>query len=424
MKYLKIQNDGELDVRLISLMGGTTKTGQNYKIGKFGTGLKYTLAYLVRNNIDFKVFVGTQEVKITTQKETIQETDFEIIYIDGVRSSITSMMGQEWKGWMIVRELWCNAIDEGGAIKEVTELIAGQENKTTFFIQSAGEILDTINNWGIYFLEQTPIFSNSKYAVYPPSEHMRVYKNAVMIYENQKQQSVFSYDIKDANINELREYTGWLNMDLCNILKAIDAKTAEIFLNNVTDKHFEDDMDYTFGIGKFGEAWKDAIGQGQVICKEDYDTFIAKGIPLDLATMNIVPKGLFGQLAHQFPSVSSVRRADKVASFHESFDAELELQIKSALAILEACKYEVHPELKFIYGHFGNPEVFARINADEKIVMFSIELKRRSRFEIIACIIEENEHFLTGFSDETRRFQQHFINLFTKSILEENKILL
>ena len=44
MKYLKIQNKGELDIRLISLMGGSTKTGDTTKIGRFGTGLKYTLS--------------------------------------------------------------------------------------------------------------------------------------------------------------------------------------------------------------------------------------------------------------------------------------------------------------------------------------------------------------------------------------------
>ena len=58
MRYLKIQNNGLLDIRLVALMGGTTKSKDTFKIGQFGTGLKYTLAFLYRNNIDFKVFVG------------------------------------------------------------------------------------------------------------------------------------------------------------------------------------------------------------------------------------------------------------------------------------------------------------------------------------------------------------------------------
>jgi len=110
MKYLKITNNGELDIRLVALMGGTTKANDKYKIGQFGTGLKYTLAFLYRNNLDFKIFVGEQEVKLHTEKEEIRGETFEIICINGQRTSITTKMGEDWEAWMIVRELWCNAL--------------------------------------------------------------------------------------------------------------------------------------------------------------------------------------------------------------------------------------------------------------------------------------------------------------------------
>jgi hypothetical protein len=90
MKYLKIQNNGELDIRLIALMGGTTKSNDEFKIGQFGTGLKYTLAYLYRNNLAFKIFVGEQEVKVHIETEDIGGEIFEIICINGHRTSITT----------------------------------------------------------------------------------------------------------------------------------------------------------------------------------------------------------------------------------------------------------------------------------------------------------------------------------------------
>ena len=73
MRYLKIQNKGLLDIRLVALMGGTTKTDNQYKIGQFGTGLKYTLAYLLRNNIAFKIFVGNKEVIIKTELDNTSD---------------------------------------------------------------------------------------------------------------------------------------------------------------------------------------------------------------------------------------------------------------------------------------------------------------------------------------------------------------
>ncbi len=63
MKYLKIQNDGILDIRLVALMGGTTKENDKFKIGQFGTGFKYTLAYLFRNKSYFPKLTRKKGIK-------------------------------------------------------------------------------------------------------------------------------------------------------------------------------------------------------------------------------------------------------------------------------------------------------------------------------------------------------------------------
>ena len=58
MKFIKITSKGEIDIRAFSLVGATSKRNDNSKIGMFGSGLKYTLSYLLNNNIDFRVFSG------------------------------------------------------------------------------------------------------------------------------------------------------------------------------------------------------------------------------------------------------------------------------------------------------------------------------------------------------------------------------
>lgn len=423
MKYLKIKNKGELDIRLVSLMGGTTKTGNSYKIGRFGTGLKYSLAYLVRNNIDFKIFIGEKEVKITTVKEEIQGTTFEIIYIDGQRSSITSTMGADWEGWMIVREIYCNALDEGEYEKEITQDLLGTAGCTTFYLQLVDEIKSTVDNWDSYFLHDVkPLYSCEKFAVYPPFDHLRLYKNGVLIHqEKEGDKPIFSYDIKDASINELREYKGYQFMDLNECIKNLDLKTTEIFLNNLKEDTYEYKLDFGYW-GEFNENWKTVIGNAKIIAKDDLKSMRDRGVDIDEAAVLPLPQSLFDKLSHRFPGISAVRRADKVSAFYETFDAELELKIKSALAILETCGYDMNPELKFIYGVFGNPATFASVNMDTKIVMFSTELKHKPMFEIVACVIEENEHFVTGFGDLTRAFQTHFIHRYTKKLFEINNV--
>jgi hypothetical protein len=53
MKYLKIQNQGELGIRLVALMGGTTKIDIPHKIGQFGTGLKYAISWPIPKKVGF-----------------------------------------------------------------------------------------------------------------------------------------------------------------------------------------------------------------------------------------------------------------------------------------------------------------------------------------------------------------------------------
>ena len=49
MKYLIITNKGEIEPQALHLVGASTKRGDSSKIGQFGSGNKYALAYLLRN---------------------------------------------------------------------------------------------------------------------------------------------------------------------------------------------------------------------------------------------------------------------------------------------------------------------------------------------------------------------------------------
>lgn len=425
MKYIKFSNKGLLDIRLISLMGGSTKRGNDYKIGRFGSGLKYSLAWLIRNNVDFKIFVGEDMVNIQTKTEVIQGTSFDILYINGERSSISSSMGVDWEAWQIVREIFCNALDEGEYIKEITDLTVGQNGWTTFYIQLIDGIKETVDNWDNYFLHnRTPIYDCKEFAIYPAQEKLSIFKNGVLIHRDKDaKKGIFSYDIKAADINELREYKGYLTFDINECIKNLDRKSVELFLTFVNDEStFENGMEYyTFG-SELKDTWKEALGQGRIIAQKDLDTFRARGVQIDETSLVPLPTGLFKILAHKFDNISAVRRADKVGSFYETFDAELELKTKAACAILESCGYEIHPELRFIFGEFGDKTTWARINRDEKIIMFSNELKRKTMFEIVTTVIEEIEHYRTNLEDCSRPFQQHFINLYTKELLERNEV--
>jgi hypothetical protein len=423
VKYLKIQNDGLLDIRLVALMGGTTKSQDKFKIGQFGTGLKYSLAYLFRNNLDFKIFVDTEEIKVSTEKEVIRDEEFEIICISGNRTSITTKMGEDWEAWMIVRELWCNALDEGGACREITEEVRGDIGRTTFFIQYGIQFTEVFKNWGKYFIhDQTPIYKDSVYCLYPAGPHLTIYKQGVLIYQNEKHKSIFSYDIANADINELREFRGSVAREIFMSIRNADEKTVSYFLENITEDHYEGDlMDYEW-FYSWGPAWKNVLGSGKLIYRKALDEIKAMGNNPDETSLIIVPENLYKALTKQFEGIGALYIASKAGNFYEQYDEKVESKIKQGLAILEACEYPMHAELVFAYGFFEDKRTLAQVQLKEKRILISNALLQQPIFKVVAVLIEENEHFNTGMCDHTREFQQHFIDLYTRELLARNEI--
>jgi hypothetical protein len=423
MKYLKIQNDGELDIRLVALMGGTTKANDQYKIGQFGTGLKYTLAYLFRNNIDFKIFVGNKEVELSIETEVIKDENFDIICINGNRTSITTRMGADWEAWMIIRELWCNALDEGGEIRDIVTEPIGIEGKTIFYLQIDKDFQDVLNNWGDYFIHgNEPLYDGPNHRIYHGGKKVRIYKQGVLIHTID-QPGLFSYDVKNASINELREFKGVTSAEIVRALKNTTPNVITHFLENVTESHFEGTMDYKW-YESFGQVWRDTIGNAKLIHQKAVDTIKERGAEFDAAKTIILPIEVYNFLTAEFKGIGALRTADKINEFYEIHSEALSERMNEVFAILEVCEYSVHPELKFIFGAFGDKNILGQVNLDTKEVMLSDSLLEKSLFNFIAVIIEENEHFKSGFSDCTRNFQQHFINLFTKTLLDKNAVKL
>ncbi len=434
-KFLKIENKGLLDIRLVGLMGGSTKTNSKFKIGQFGTGLKYVLAFLVRKEIDYHIIIDGDKVNIEVKEEEIAGELFNILLVDGERTSITDRMGLEWEHWMIVRELYSNALDEGDevyGIVEESEVFVDYEKKlgkTQFYIELTPEFLQVYNNWSKYFIVgHVPMFENQRFAVHPSGEKMKIYKHGILIHESE-QKSVFSYDIKNARINEMRQYMGSLSLDVYNCICDFDEKAATYFLENCRKEkdHYEATMDYGwdyFGDGQFGKSWSKAIGNAKLIHQEALDEINNRGLDIDTGGMITVPKNVYKALTTKFEGVGALRVADKIGDFFEVHNYELLDRVLEAKSILFDAGYFIDEELNFVFGVFGDKNTLAKINIDKKEILISENHIDRSLFDICTMLIEENEHYKTNLPDCSRGFQQHFINLYTKEIFGKSGVKL
>lgn len=261
MKYLKIQNRGELDVRLIALMGATTKFTDDTKLGKFGTGLKYAISYFLRNEIEFRLFVGTEEVFFNIEKNEIGTNTFDEIYCNGKSMNITTHYGHQWAAWEGVREIWSNAKDEGDqSYRKIDERakIEGELGKTSFYIEMTKEIGEVFKNWGDYFLNgEVAIYEDENVAIYPNNgKYLRLYKNGILIESNKNYKSLFNYDLKHAELNELRQYRGYHNSDIGLALLSSSKEVISILLESI--KGSKESKDW-LGEVEIGELFEQKI---------------------------------------------------------------------------------------------------------------------------------------------------------------------
>lgn len=155
-RCLIFTNPGEIDPRLISVLGTNVKDSAS-AIGQFGTGLKYAVAGVLRLGGDITIFTGPRRITFTTNPNTIRGKSFTFItmhiteYGCGSLISSTSQelgftldFGKHWQPWMIYRELYCNAKDEGGTVSIGAPAVVGAQDKTTIVVQCSE--LHTVHN--------------------------------------------------------------------------------------------------------------------------------------------------------------------------------------------------------------------------------------------------------------------------------------
>lgn len=239
MKYLLISNRGLLDITLLKLIGASTKTEDSSKIGQFGTGLKYAISYLLRHENKFRMFIGEKEVKFSLRKAVAGKQEFQEIFCNGSSMRITTHYGYQWKAWEALRELWCNATDEKDPILKVLGdkvTCKAKKGHTRFYIEISPEIEEVLNNWESYFINRTPLHDDENIAIYTnPEKRLKIYKNGVLVEANTYYDSLFHYDFKNCELNELRQYQGYANSDIATALLNSNQEVIGRFLKMLND---------------------------------------------------------------------------------------------------------------------------------------------------------------------------------------------
>tara|TARA_R110000772_G_C13310328_1_gene440532 strand:- start:54636 stop:55868 length:1233 start_codon:yes stop_codon:yes gene_type:complete len=214
MNNLIIRNEGFIEVEDLTLIGSSTKRGDTDKIGMFGSGWKYALAWLVRNNVNIQIYRGTEPILIDFELVKHRNSDVPVITVAGTKTSLTSEMGPQWTGWMAIREILSNAIDEGNheiftnfQQEEGNHGIKLKDNTTTVIIPMIKELSQVMREYDNYFAfereENYTDVSGNRYFIKKDESSAIYYRKGIRCMERANN-SYVDIDFKDISINESR----------------------------------------------------------------------------------------------------------------------------------------------------------------------------------------------------------------------------
>ena len=223
MKWFVIQNNKEVNLSAIEMLGGTDKQSGGF-IGKFGSGLKYAIAAALRNDIDIRICSGEKLIQFGTQNVHLDRGSVDRITmkVDNAtpkpRDWTLDMGKYDWRhnpthgltvDWMIVRECLCNALDEGECNYGVSSKISPQAGTTKIYIRMTDEIeriyknINQYINRGIGF-DRTPIESNIYGHIYKKmGTRGRIYCAGIFVREV-PEELLYDYDFNNLSLTESR----------------------------------------------------------------------------------------------------------------------------------------------------------------------------------------------------------------------------
>lgn len=148
MRYTLFETPGTFDLRSITTMGMSVKPKADNPIGRFGSGLKYAIAVLLREGAKIQLHCNGDHYTFYTSGEKFRGEVFErcmykrenglLKIFSGAELPYTTEYGQFWELWMAFRELYANTLDEGGIVCNLTleevEEIQYDEGKTYILV--------------------------------------------------------------------------------------------------------------------------------------------------------------------------------------------------------------------------------------------------------------------------------------------------
>lgn len=293
-----IKNRGKIVPQDIILLGSSTKRGDGTKIGQFGSGSKFSLSWLLRNDCKPLIFSGKNPITIETRMVEHRGNPRDVIYVAGENTNITTEFGLKWTAWMALRELISNAIDEGDEKVEViyasNSLDSFLDDNTTIFIPLENPIKEVMDNYEHYFaFDRIPDYVGRHGCLYIKDTvgKMNIYRKGIRCYDT-TYDSFVDYNLADADITEDRLLDGGMghfDSRARKLLQECDDVSVikRVIMTPEYHDHFIGDLNTTWLL-----AYKELVDEGQKFTCKSYNNILG----MLTAGAHSIPSGHYKKL--------------------------------------------------------------------------------------------------------------------------------
>ena len=191
-------NKSALDIRAVTTFGLSVK--DENAIGRFGTGLKYAIAIVMRSGGTITIRAGGDEYTFEATPDEFRGVEKNFIYMrknggDAAQVGFTTDLGRDWENWQAFREFYANCKDESGSLahsEEMPEATSGTQIIVDFRPFEA-----MFYSLEEFFIgpDEEPIWENDAIAVYP-GRTKNIFYRGIRVQEL-KTVAAFRYNIKN-----------------------------------------------------------------------------------------------------------------------------------------------------------------------------------------------------------------------------------
>lgn len=388
---LSFLTDSVLPIEAATTMGVSVKGDD--AIGKFGTGLKYAIAGVLRLGGSIAAYIDGDRHEFTTRDSNIRGRDFRIVHHNGVPCGFTTELGKHWEPWQLFRELASNTLDEGGSwTREPTD---AQSARTVIQVHCR-EVEDSERSEHVFIAKDAPLLESTLGAtVYGhPSQHY------------------YFRGIRAGSFPCIAPVTvdvsnGTLSEDRLLDMSTVQAELTWAF--RTATKFSEPFMLSVMAQSQSGDFWVENISKWQ----------LGKSLPEPLISFlsdrpKFVKHPALLEALHAHLRASGRGRWEPIA-----MDAWHTALVRAGESLCERVGVDPIPRERVHFTRDLGDETLAVTCMDTRDVWFSTKLAMLGRDEFLCGYLEEAMHAMTGFADCTRQLQNALFSLVVANAMRE-----